>query len=154
VLRWIAKLENDRYLGIEALNLMGRKVPARIEDQPVNAGVQYDFFRNKIGDPAIFVSGSFADQLPTTRYFDFQSNRHACGWPPLCCVENMCGDCAHWLRSFSNLRRVIFRCSSAATRNSVTGSFCMRTFKLLSISSGLLPLAQTMKMKPKRFSYF
>ena len=82
-LRRIAKFENYRYLGIEALNVMGRKVPARIEDQPVNAGVQSNFFRNQIGDPAIFVSGSFADQLPAARYFDFQSNRHACGWPPL-----------------------------------------------------------------------
>lgn len=83
MLRRIAKLENDCYLWIEAFNSMGRKVPGRIEDQPVNAGVQYNFFWNQIGDPAILVSGSFADQLPAARYFDFQSNRHACGWLPL-----------------------------------------------------------------------
>jgi hypothetical protein len=83
MLRWIAKLENDRYLGIEAFNLMAHKVPGCIEDQPVNAGVQDNFFRNQIGDPAIFVSGSFANQLPASGYFDFQSNRHACGWPTL-----------------------------------------------------------------------
>ncbi len=70
VLRRIAKLENDRYLGIEAFNSMGRKVSGRIEDQPVNTRIQYNFFRNQIGDPAIFVSGSFADQLPAPSYFE------------------------------------------------------------------------------------
>ncbi|MDX6500579.1 MAG: hypothetical protein QOG23_3839 [Blastocatellia bacterium] len=78
----VAKLENDRYLGIKAFNLTGRKIPGRIEYQPVNTGRQHRFFRNQIRNPAILVSGRFADQLPAARCFDFQGDRHPCGRPP------------------------------------------------------------------------
>jgi hypothetical protein len=77
----IAKPENDRYLGIEAVNLKGRKISGRIEYQPVNTGGQYHFSGNQIRSPAIFVSGRFADQLPAACGFDFQGDRHACGGP-------------------------------------------------------------------------
>ena len=82
MLRRIAKLENDCYQGIEAVNLTGRKIPGRIEYQPVNARGRYHIFRNQMRNPAVFVSGRFADQLPAACCFDFQSDRHACGWPP------------------------------------------------------------------------
>ena len=75
----IAKLENDRDLRIEALNLVRRKISGRIEYQPVNAGGQLNFFRNQIRDSTIRVSRSFADQLPAARCFDFKSDRHAPG---------------------------------------------------------------------------
>ena len=89
MLRRIAKLENDRYLGIEALKLMGRKVPGRIEDQPVNAGVQYNFFRNQIGDPAIFASGSFAsNSQPPATSTSRVTGTPAAGRP--CAVSRIC----------------------------------------------------------------
>lgn len=75
----IAKLENDRDLGIEAFNLVRRKISGRIEHQPVNAGGQLNFFRNQIRDSAILVGGSFADQLPAARCFDLKSDRQTCG---------------------------------------------------------------------------
>ena len=78
----IAKLENDRYLGIEAFDLTGGKIPGRIEYQPINAGGQRHFFWHQVRNPAIFVSGRFADQLPAACGFDFQSDRHLCGRPP------------------------------------------------------------------------
>ena len=81
--RRIAKLENDRYLRIETFHVTRRKIPGRIEYQPVNAGGRQHFFRNQISNPAILVSGSFANQLPAARCLDFQSHRHACGGPPL-----------------------------------------------------------------------
>src|SRR6266404_1116663 len=56
------------------------------------------------------------------------------------------------VNNFSSLSRMIFLCSSAATAISVSASFCRRVRKIASISSELLPVAQTMKMKPKRCS--
>ena len=45
---------------------------------------------------------------------------------------------------------VIFACSSAAMRSSVARSFGNRARSSASISSAVFPVAQTMKMKPKR----
>src|SRR5205807_2062992 len=97
MLRWIPNLENDRYLGIEAFNLTGCKIPGRIEHQPVNTRRQSNFFRNQIRNPAVFVSSSFADQLPAARCFDFKSNRHTRCWMSSRGIENVGCDCAHWL---------------------------------------------------------
>lgn len=65
-------------------------------------------------------------------------------------VQHVCADRAHdarsGLKSFSSLRRVIFRCSSAATRSSLSGSLPMRSLASDNISSADFPLAHTIKM--------
>lgn len=55
MLNRIVKLEGDRYLGIEPFGTLRGKVPGCIEYQPVNTGLQGDFFRNEIRNSAVRV---------------------------------------------------------------------------------------------------
>src|SRR5258708_37934155 len=104
---------------------------------------------------SIRIGRTFSNQFPTAvgslklEHYPYPTGRSA-----LRCVEHVGSDGAHFLTSFSNLSRVIFLCSSDAITNSVSGSFCKRLFRDASISSAEVPLAQMMKMQPKRSIYF
>src|SRR5258706_7945718 len=153
MLRRIADCKDDYNLWIESVDLLRGEVRPRLEGQSINA-----FGQGKIGQkvsgPTISVGGSFSNLPPTAvGVFDLKSHGHAAGRSSARGIQQVGGDCAHWLISFSNLNPVIFRCSSAAPRNSVPRSFRKRSFKAPSISSESFPVAQTMKMKPKRSSY-
>ena len=150
----VANRKNNHNFTIETFDLLRGKVSSRLEGQTINASVQGKTVRQQISGAAIRVGCSFANLLPgTIGTFEFQPHPHAIRRTPARRIENMCGNCAHWVSSFSNLSRVIFRCSSAATDSSAAASFRNRVFKIASISSEDLPVAQTMKMKPKRLSY-
>jgi len=150
----VANRKNNDDFAIETFDLSRGEVSSRLEGQTVNTTVQGKAVRQQISGATIRVGCSFANLLPTAvGTFEVQPHPHAAGRTAARSIENMCSDCAHWLSSFSNLSRVIFRCSAAATDSSVPGSFCNRLFRIASISSEVLPVAQTMKMKPKRFSY-
>src|SRR5205807_398046 len=104
---------------------------------------------------SIRIGSTFSNRFPgAVGSFKLQHYPYSNGGPALRCVEHVGSDGAHFLLSFSNLRRVIFLCSSDAIANSVSGSFCTRSFRDARISSADFPLAQMMKMKPKRSSYF
>jgi len=55
--------------------------------------------------------------------------------------------------SFARRIAVILRCSAAAISSSSPGAFGSRSRSSSSISAAVLPVAQTMKMWPKRASY-
>src|SRR5258706_5100862 len=154
MLRRIADCKDDYNLSIESVDLLRGEVRPRLEGQSINSFGQGKIVRQKMSGATISVGGSFSNLSPTAvGVFDLKSHGHAAGRSSARCVQHVGGDCAHWLISFSNLNRVIFRCSSAAPRNSVPRSFRKRSFKAPSTSSESFPVAQTMKMKPKRSSY-
>lgn len=154
MLRRIAHRENDHNLTIESFDLLRGKVRPRREGQAINTAVQGKTVRQKVAGATIRIRDCFANSLPgAVSTFEFKPHRYAAGRTSARGIEDMCGNCAHGLSSFSNLSRVILRCSSAAMRNSLRGSFCKRAFRIRSISVEVLPVAQTMKMKPKRSSY-
>ena len=155
MLCWIANRKNDHDFAIKTFDLLRREIRPGLEGQSVNTSVQGKPVRQKVSGATIRIRGPFANLLPgAIGTLEFKPHRHATGRTSARGIENMGRDCAHWLSSFSNLSRVIFRCSSAAMRNSVPGSFCKRSLRIASMSAELLPVAQTMKMKPKRSSYF
>src|SRR5258708_3367352 len=154
MLRRIADCKNDYNLSIKSFDLLRGEVKPRLEGQSINAFGQGKTIRQQVSGATISIGGSFANLPPTAvGVFDLKSHGHAAGRPSARGIQHMGGDCPHWLISFSNLNRVTFRCSSAAMRNSVPGSFCKRSFKFASISCEVFPDAQTMKIKPKRSSY-
>src|SRR2546421_12228267 len=153
VLSGILNLKNDCDLRIEGLDVIAGKIFRGIEDQTVHSGFDCCLVGKEIRNPAIWVRCSLAEQDPATRSFHFQSHRYASGRPPARGIQHVRSNGAHLLSNFSNLRRVILLCSSAAMRNSVCGSFLIRLFRIASISSDDLPLAQTMKMNPNLSSY-
>ncbi len=154
VLCWIAYSKNDHNFPVESLDRLRDEVGFSLEGQSINTRSQVMTFQQQICGATIGIGDAFANLLPdATATFQFKRDRDATGRPPTRGIEHMGGDGTHWLSSFSNLSREIFRCSSAATRNSVVGSFDKRLFKLASISFEVFPVAQTMKMKPKRSSY-
>ena len=150
----IANRKDNHDLGIEAFDLLRGEVSSRLEGQSINASVQGKTVRQQISDATIRVGCPFTNLLPTAvGTLEFQPHPHAVRRTSARGIENMCSDCAHSFRSFSNLSRVIFRCSSAAADSSALRSFCNRVVRIASISAEDLPVAQTMKMKPKRSSY-
>jgi hypothetical protein len=150
----VANRKNNHDLAIEAFGLLRGKVSSCLEGQSINTSVQRKTVRQQIPGATIRVGCSFANLLPTAvGTFEFKPHPHTVRWTSARGIENMCSDCAHSFISFSNLSRVIFLCSPAATSNSALGSFCNRVFRIASISSEDLPVAQTMKMKSNRFSY-
>src|ERR1700690_566765 len=109
---------------------------------------------------AIAVGGAAAQFLPCTAGLSYlKDHRDRCGGAANRDIQHMCCDLAHcWLidysllahdaRSFSRRRRVILRCSWAAIRRSVSGSFERRTRALSRISSAVLPVAQIRNTTP------
>jgi len=101
----------------------------------------------KLRDAAVTIGRTSADfEKPPATGLPLQNNPHALRRQTLRGVQNMGTDSAHNGTSLSKRRRVILSCSSAATRISVSGGFASRDFRMDSISSAYLPLAQTMKM--------
>jgi len=141
-------------LAIETLDILRRKIRLGIKDKTVNASVQWKTGGQQIFCAPVCVGQPRADLLPgAVRRLEFQPDRHLSGRTAAGGVQDVCGDYAQGLRSFSNLSRVIFLCSSAAICNSASESFCRRCFKIVNISSGDFPVAQIIYMKPKRCSY-
>ncbi len=92
----IANYEHDRNFPVETFNILRRKIGFRIKNQPINTAVQRKGGRQQILNPAIRISCSFADMLPTpVGSFEFKPNRNSAGWPAAGRVENVCGDFAH-----------------------------------------------------------
>ena len=150
----VANCKNNHDFGIETLDLLCSEVISCLERQSVNTSVQGKTVRQQIFGAPVRVGCSFANLLPgTAGTFEFKPHLHAVGRMSARSIKNMCSDCTHSFRSFSNLSRVIFRCSAAATDSSALRSFSRRVFRIASISAEDFPVAQTMKMKPKRFSY-
>src|SRR2546425_10712670 len=117
--------------------------------------MQRETGRQQILHASVRIGSTFSNLFPTAvGSFKLQHYLDSTGGSALRCVEHVGSDGAHFLISFSNLSRVILLCSSDAITNSVSGSFCKRLFRDASISSVDLPLAQMMKMKPKRSIYF
>src|SRR5205807_1523415 len=136
------------------LDILSREIAFSIKDEPVNTAMQRETGRQQIPHASIRIGRTFSNLFPTAvGSLKLQHYSHSTRRSALRCVEHVCSDSAHSLTSFSNLSRVIFLCSSAATTSSVSASFCKRLFRDASISSADRPLAQMIKMKPKRSSY-
>src|SRR5258706_14265175 len=134
MLRRIRYGENNGDFTIESFDPSSGKVCGSVEYQSIIAGSEFEIRREQFFYSAISVSGPFADQLPTIRCFKFNSDGHTIRRPAAGSVQDVGGYRAQLLSSFSNLNRVILLCSSAATRNSLSGSFVNRSFSSASIS--------------------
>src|SRR6185369_9446703 len=135
VLRGVANLERDR--GDREKRLAAE----------VLAGLERDAIRSLGGlldesQAAVIVRLAVADDVESA-VIVFERDLHPRGGAAFGCVEDMRRD-SHQFNSFANRRCMIFRCSSAATRNSVAASFPKRSRHMRSISSADLPVAQTM----------
>jgi len=141
----ITNREGYRDFAVKPLDSQGCKIGFGIKHQTVNAAMQRKTRWQQILCATIRVGSFSPDLLPTAvGSFEFQPDRNAAGRLATGNIENMCGDGTHRLTSFSNLGRVIFRCSSAALRNSIFTSFFSRAFRISSSSSEDFPVAQTM----------
>src|SRR6476659_1585156 len=150
VLRRIPDLEDDRDLGINPFDLKIREVGFGLKREPVASAGQRNSCGQELPDAAVVISHRAAELAPAVFRTDFEHDGHAARRPPARGVKDVGGDTAHeWIpfkRSFSSLRLVIFRCSSAAMCSSISRSLSSRCRSRLSISAALLPVAQTMKI--------
>src|SRR3954462_14258807 len=146
----IPHMKDNRRLRIEPFDLQIGEIPVEIEREPVDSRDQRRARRQELPDTAIVVRSCAAELAPAVFRTDFQHDGHAARRPPTRGVEHVSGDAAHgWISfksSFSSLRFVIFRCSSAAMCISMAGSLSSRWRNRLSISAAVLPVAQTMKI--------
>src|SRR5260221_4815952 len=106
--------KDDGALWIEVLDVIAGEIYTRIEDETIHAGSDRNFVGHQIRRPSIRICRSFPEQNPAARGFHFKSNRHARSGPAACGIKDVCSDGAHGLSNFSNLKRVIFLCSSLA----------------------------------------
>src|SRR3954454_3208379 len=152
VLAGVPDEEDDRDFRIEAFDLLLFEIDFGPEGEAVDPPRQRGAGGQELADAAVLVRPGFADLPPALILADFKKDGHAARRPSPRGVQDVRCDAAH-TRIFSSRRFVIFRCSSAATRSSVSGSLSSRARSRPSISSALLPVAQTMKMSSKRDSY-
>ena len=115
VLGRVAHREDDRRLGIEAVDPVRLEIGARIERQAIGPLDQGRARRQELADAAVRVGRGAADLAPALSGPHLEHDGDAGGRPAARGVEDVGGDAAHD-RSFSSRRLVIFRCSSAATR--------------------------------------
>src|SRR6476659_1472098 len=144
VLGRVPHVEDDGGLGIEALDFLRGKVPVEIEGETVSARDQRRSLRQEPPDAPVVVGYRAPDLPPANFRTDLQQDGHAARRLAPRGVQDVGGNSTHE-NSFSSRRWVIFRCSSAAMRNSVAGSLSRRARSRPSISAALLPVAQTMK---------
>jgi hypothetical protein len=144
MLRRIRYGENNGDFTIETFDPLSGKIRGSVEYQSITAGSEFEIRRQQFFYSAISVGGPFADQLPTTGCFKFNGDGHTIRRPAAGRVQDMCGYRAQLLSSFSSLNRVILLCSTAAMRNSFSGSFRRRRRRIASISAEVFPVAQTM----------
>src|SRR5216110_2280643 len=139
MLRFVAHFKRNRHLGEKRVRLA--EVRAGAEGQAKRS------LRGRLieqrATASVVIGLAVTDDDPVIRFLSLERDFHAGGGAAARSVEDVCGDAAHDT-SFSNRNRVIFRCSSAAMRNSFAGSFCSRSRAIASISSADLPVAQTM----------
>ena len=136
--------ESDDDLGIEGVALCGGKIFGDRESQLIIAWLERAAHRGKVADAAVGVGDSGAEHFVAARECDANAVRWFAGSG----VQHVRAQCAHEsvssTNNFSKRRRVIFRCSSAATRSSTFGELWRRPRASASISSALLPVAHTM----------
>src|SRR5260370_30996841 len=110
-------------------------------------------FLGPLAPPAVRVRLGLPPLPPVAvRLAPAQRDRQAGGGHAPHRVEDVGRD-AHTFSSLSSRSRVILRCSAAATRSSVVGSFPIRSCMAARISCAPRPLAEMRKTCPKRRSY-
>ncbi len=145
VLLRILDFKDNDDLRVQTRNLAGGKVKACVKGQSINSRRQW-FRRCPFPQAAIGVGRSPRCFCPVTPgCLSFQNYRNIRGGTAQRYIENVRCDVAHDSSNFSRRSRVILRCSSAATRNSVPGSFGKRCRSACRISSLDLPVAQIRK---------
>src|SRR6266481_513578 len=141
-------LENNAYLRIQRFDFTRNEIGARIKSQSICPFLQRSRCEQR-AEPPVAVGHAAAQFFPSAaRFFHLKNHGHARSGPPDRDIQHMCGYLAHGARSFSKRSRVILRCSSAATRNSASGSFDIRSCKFFRISPLLFPVAQIKKTCP------
>src|SRR5206468_12868420 len=105
--------------------------------------------RHQVAGAAVGVGGALGERHPAlVGGAHLEPDRDPGGRPAGGGVEHVGGDAAHRRPPsiWSSLRLVIFHCSPAAFPISIAGSLPRRSLSRASMSSALLPVANTMKM--------
>src|ERR1041384_672959 len=132
--------DGNRNLLVERFSMCFPEILADLEAQPIRTGREH---AADLLDPPVFIRNAGPERRTVgalERHTDSHAGTAKCG------IEDMRAERAHEsfsVNSFSSRNRVIFRCSSAATRTSASGSFSNRARAIASISSALLPVAHT-----------
>ena len=136
----VGNREHDCHLRIKLGVAVLLEVVRGIELQPVLARGEPTL--DELSDTTVCVGGPAADNgPPPVGPAVAEGDRHAFGRATARRVENMRRN-AHELSMLLRRRRVIFRCSSAASWSSVAGSFSIRWRKAATTSSALRPAAE------------
>lgn len=147
VLRGVLNLKLDLHDRIESSSLRRLKVGGDLEGEAVDAEQEAMMGRKKVPHSSVGVSNAPAEKLPVAGVGQtLQNDGDALCRSAQAGVENVGGDSAHGFSNFLRRNRVIFFCSSAAIASSLSGSLGRRDCSKASISSALLPVAQTMKI--------
>src|ERR1051326_237494 len=144
--RCIANFELHCDFGVKGIAAV--KIFCCEERQPIQARIERPSLCQELCDTAVAVGGCRAGIEPSAARLLFQTHAQSGRRQPPRCVQDMRADPAHGSIILSRRNRVILSCSSAATRNSASGSFGSLDLRIASISSALFPLAQTMNMNP------
>src|SRR4029079_3027484 len=126
-------------------------VRADVEGEAI--GARRDWSGGERHHAAFFVGDPAADRRPLARLAELENHGHADCPSAAGGIENVCGDHDRCSISLARRSRVIARCSPAAIPNSRSGVLPSRRSRASSISAADLPVAQMMKMYPKRASY-
>src|SRR5258708_18948170 len=144
----VAHDEIDRHSGIERLDAAGTEVLPDVEGEAITAGAPGHGGRQERRDSAIPVGHRLRQVHPRRTALTLQLYSDGNGRTADRRVEYVGGN-GH-PSSFSSRSLVIRRCSPAATRNSLPGSFVNRSRSIPRISGAGLPAAQTMNTYPNR----
>ncbi len=162
-------VESNRYLRVNGASSGLRQIRASLKREPIAAP---NSILRQIATTSIRVGNACEDCCPRARHIPrairrttdrrkldplvpleyLKVHRNAgCGFAEHH-VQYMCRNRAHSASHFPRRICVICRCCSAASLNSVARLLAMRRLRMASISSALLPVAQTMYVKPNRCS--
>jgi len=147
-------LERDFHDGVKPFDFLRVMVARRIEAQAVKAGAKRIAFGEQLGAAAIGVRAGRGEGDPIAGDFPaLEAHSNAARGLALGGVENVGGDSFHAESHFFSRIWAICRCCSAASKSSVSSSLRKRRWRISKISEADFLVAQTMKMRPKRFSY-
>src|SRR5688572_17587537 len=146
----VADDEVDRDVYVERFAPASAEVAADVERELIvaRAGVRALWHQRR--HPAVVIGGATKHVDPRLTVPPAQPHGNARGRAADRNVQHVSGNCHP--NTLSSRRRVILRCSAAATCSSVAGSLFMRSRSIASISGALRPEAHTMKTWPKRSS--
>src|SRR5436189_1155759 len=154
MLPYILDHKTDGDLRKESLGIAYGEISRSVKDQPVMAGQKGLIRWKQLLRPSVSIRECFGDHGPARSVrHALERDRNARSRQSRNKIKNVGCNALHFSKSLFNLISVIFACSSAAIWSSVAAELPKRARQIASISTAVLPVAQTININPNLSSY-